>query len=168
MSNRDYNTLHHRAASIAAMGGTGALGTFQRIDTAATITGSNHKRSYSVSAVDGRQQQQHEYLTPTEMGRQELYIEVPFTAVFGLQRKEHAVSQAFAQYAAHLEVDNQINLTPSEKKSRLSHASMILLNDIEFEANVVTIPLVFAVLVAAASQVQYKPNNRISLWFLIC
>jgi hypothetical protein len=135
------------------MGGTGALGTFQRIDTATSISSSNHKRSFSVSAVDGSTRYTIDHdLTPTEMGRQELYIEVPFTAVFGLQRKEHAVSQAFAEYAAHLEVDNQINLTPSEKKSRLSHASMILLDDIEFEANVVTVPLVFAVIVAAASQ----------------
>lgn len=103
-------------------------------------------KSYSVSA-DGSPS----YLTPTQMGRQELYIEVPFAAVFGLQRKERSISQAFASYAAGLDVSQQ-DLSEEEKKSRMSRASMIIMDELEFEANVVTMPLVFAIVVAAASQ----------------
>jgi MFS transporter, SP family, solute carrier family 2 (facilitated glucose transporter), member 3 len=103
-------------------------------------------KSYSVS-VDGTPSS----LTPTQMGRQELYIEVPFAAVFGLQRKERSISQAFASYAAGLDV-SRLDLSEEEKTSRMSRASMIILDELEFEANVVTMPLVFAIVVAAASQ----------------
>lgn len=86
------------------------------------------------------------------MGRLELYREVPFTAVFGLQRKERHLSRAFANYAAELDVTGQDNLSAEEKTSRMSRASMMILDELEFEANVVTMPLVFAIIVAAASQ----------------
>ena len=56
-------------------------------------------KSYSVSA-DGSPS----YLTPSQMGRQELYQQVPFTAVFGLQKRERLVSEAFASYAAELDI----------------------------------------------------------------
>lgn len=115
-------------------------------------------KSYSVSAGgDGSMSS----LTPTQMGRQELYIEVPFAAVFGLQRKERSISQAFASYAAEqmdvsfsqLQSQQQSNAqTDAEKTSRMSRASMLILDELEFEANVVTVPLVFAIFVAAASQ----------------
>ena len=52
-------------------------------------------KSYSVSA-DGSPG----YLPPTQLGRQELYRDIAFAAVFGLQRMEHAVSLAFASFAA--------------------------------------------------------------------
>ena len=89
------------------------------------------------------------------MGRQELYKEVPFTAVFGLQRLEHSISQAFAWSAAELDVqaeDQDHHMTPQEKSQRLSTTSLTILEDLEFDAGVVTIPLVFAIIVAAASQ----------------
>ena len=86
------------------------------------------------------------------MGRQELYTLVPFTAVFGLQRKERSLSQAFASYAAELDVADQEGLSQEEKTSRMSRASMIILDELEFEASVVTMPLVFAVVIAAACQ----------------
>jgi MFS transporter, SP family, solute carrier family 2 (facilitated glucose transporter), member 3 len=91
------------------------------------------------------------------MGRMELYKEVPFTAVFGLQGKERRLSQAFANFAAELDYaaageDLTTIVTPEEKQSRMSRASMIILDELEFEANVVTMPLVFAIIVAAASQ----------------
>ena len=56
-------------------------------------------KSYSVSA-DGSPS----YLTPSQMGRQELYQQVPFAAVFGLQKRERLVSEAFASYAAELDI----------------------------------------------------------------
>ena len=144
---KEQNTLlgkAGRAASIGALGGTQSLGTF-KFKEIPQVRGL--PRSYSVSA-DGSPS----YLTPTQMGRQELYKEIPFTAVFGLQRKEHRVSQAFASYAAELDVLDQRGLTDEEKSIRMSRASMVILDELEFDANVVTMPLVFAIIVAAASQ----------------
>lgn len=113
-------------------------------------------KSYSVSA-DGSPS----YLTPTQMGRQELYKEVPFTAVFGLQRTERNISQAFANYAADLDLHDQTGLSEEEKTTRRSRASMIILDELEFDANVVTLPLVFAVAVAAASQFMVGYNTGV-------
>jgi SP family facilitated glucose transporter-like MFS transporter 3 len=79
-------------------------------------------------------------------------MEIPFQAVFGLQRRERALSQAFALSAAYWDVGSATGLTEKEKTSRLSRASMIILDELEFETHVVTMPLVFAVVVAAACQ----------------
>jgi hypothetical protein len=104
-------------------------------------------KSYSVSA-DGSPS----YLTPTEMGRQELYQQVPFTAVFGLQKRERMVSEAFAEYASQLDLQDQKDLTEEEKSNRRSQASLIILDELEFDSNLVTTPLIFAIVAAAASQ----------------
>ena len=40
------------------------------------------------------------FSAPLEMGRQELYDDIPFLAVPGLQKKEHSLSVAFSSYAA--------------------------------------------------------------------
>jgi SP family facilitated glucose transporter-like MFS transporter 3 len=104
-------------------------------------------KSYSVSA-DGSPS----HLTPSQLGRQELYTQVPFTAVFGLQKRERSISEAFAHYAAELDISTQAGLSSEEKELRSSRASMIILDELEFEAQVVTTPLVFAIIVAAASQ----------------
>lgn len=149
MDDHDYNSLKNRAgrsASVSALGGSQSLGTFQFRQP---LTVQGLPKSYSIS-MDGSGPG---YLTPSEMGRQELYVEIPFQAVFGLQRRERALSRAFADYAAHLDVDSAVEpLTAAEKTSRLSRASMIILDELEFEAGVVTLPLVFAVIVAAACQ----------------
>ena len=86
------------------------------------------------------------------MGRQELYIEVPFQAVFGLQRNVRSISQAFALTAAEMEVHDSADLTEEERSARMSRASMFIMDELEFDANVVTIPLVFAIAVAAMCQ----------------
>lgn len=62
------------------------------------------------------------------------------------------MSQAFANYAAELDVGDQKGLTAEEKTMRMSHASLLILDDLEFDANVVTVPLVLAIIVAAGSQ----------------
>jgi MFS transporter, SP family, solute carrier family 2 (facilitated glucose transporter), member 3 len=157
-----------RSASIGALGGTQSLGTFHMKSISDTIpttfggssegtTGtsiatkpSSIQRSRSVALVNDLYSNTD--FTPTQLGKQELYIEVPFTAVFGLQRKERNISQAFANYAAGLDLSSVRDLNDDDKKSRLSRASMIILDELEFEANVVTMPLVFAVVVAATSQ----------------
>jgi MFS transporter, SP family, solute carrier family 2 (facilitated glucose transporter), member 3 len=123
------------------------MGTFRfRDDPSSGPATAARPRSYSVSA-DGSS-----LWTPTQMGRQELYRGVPFAAVFGLQRKERSISQAFADYAAGLDADNLKDLPEAERHSRMSRASMMILDELEFEANVVTVPLVFAIVVAAACQ----------------
>jgi len=133
-----------RSASIGALGGTSSLGSFH-FTRPPSVRGL--PKSYSVSA-DGSPS----YLTPTQMGRQELYEHVPFTAVFGLQKMEHMVSEAFASYAAELDIQDQKGLTDEEKDMRRSQASLIILDELEFDSNLVTTPLVFAIIVAAASQ----------------
>ena len=90
------------------------------------------------------------YLTPTELGRLELYREVPFQAVFGLQQREHRISMAFAEFAAS-QSDLASAAAPDHDK-RHSFASATILDELEFDASVVTMPLVFAVLCAAACQ----------------
>lgn len=91
-------------------------------------------------------------LTPSELGRQELYTEIPFQAVFGLQKKERELSKAFASYAADLDVASAGGLSQAEKNFRQSQASMIILDEMEFDAQVVTTPLVFAIIVASTCQ----------------
>jgi len=91
-------------------------------------------------------------LTATQLGRQELYKEVPFAAVFGLQRSVRDMSMAFAMSAAELDVMDQKDLTDEERSNRMSRSSLMILDELEFDANVVTMPLVFAVLIAGLSQ----------------
>ena len=89
------------------MGGSSSLGSF-RFAEVPQIAGL--PKSYSVSA-DGSPS----VLTPSQLGKQELYQQVPFTAVFGLQKTSRSISQAFAEYAAELDVSNQKGLSEQEK-----------------------------------------------------
>mmetsp|Transcript_16787 Transcript_16787/g.30486 ORF Transcript_16787/g.30486 Transcript_16787/m.30486 type:complete len:668 (-) Transcript_16787:260-2263(-) len=109
-------------------------------------------------------------LTPLEMGRHELYEEIPFLAVPGLQRKEHNLSIAFSSYAALMdnqETDEYListtgqGLKPEEKEKRLSRMSLMLLDELEVEAVSVTLPLVFAV--AIASLLAFNVGYNISV-----
>mmetsp|Transcript_17143 Transcript_17143/g.36021 ORF Transcript_17143/g.36021 Transcript_17143/m.36021 type:complete len:689 (-) Transcript_17143:398-2464(-) len=114
-------------------------------------------KSYSVSA-DGSPS----YLTPLQIGRHELYEMVPFAAVFGMQEKERNITKAFADYAADLdgiEADqlaysrtNQ-HLSAAELSSRKSHASLLLIEELELDAVVlITTPLIVALFMAGMSQ----------------
>lgn len=150
-----------RSASSAALGGSSSLGHF-RVADPPPVAGL--PKSYSIAA-DGSAS----HLTPAELGRQELYTQVPFTAVFGLQKKERTISQAFANYAADLDISNSRGLSSGEKDLRRSRASMMILDEIEFEAQVVTMPLVFAVVSACACQflVGYSEYSELHL-FCVC
>jgi hypothetical protein len=92
-----------------------------------------------------------------------LYQQVPFQAVFGLQKTSRTISEAFASYAAELDIQMSTGLSADEKELRSSRASMMILDELEFDANVVTTPLVFAIVVAAASQflVGYNTGKRV-------
>ena len=113
-------------------------------------------KSYSIHA-DGAPG----YLTPLQLGRHELYERVPFTAVFGMQQKERNITKAFASYAADLDTLEQDqlvysrtnqHLSAAELDSRRSHASLILMDELEMDAVLVTTPLIIAIFVAGMCQ----------------
>lgn len=113
-------------------------------------------KSFSVGA-DGS----ISYNTPLQMSRAELYENIPFTAVFGLQKKERSMSVAVSSYAADLDVleADQLSMATSHKHlssqevaMRHSHASLMLLEELELDNVMVTTPLIFAVMVAAMGQ----------------
>eukprot|EP00527_Entomoneis_sp_CCMP2396_P006494 CAMPEP_0198139958 /NCGR_PEP_ID=MMETSP1443-20131203/3192_1 /TAXON_ID=186043 /ORGANISM="Entomoneis sp., Strain CCMP2396" /LENGTH=634 /DNA_ID=CAMNT_0043802241 /DNA_START=32 /DNA_END=1936 /DNA_ORIENTATION=+ len=152
----EYNSLVNKAgrsASIGALGGTQSLGTFSFKDPPSV---KGLPKSYSVSA-DGSPS----YLTPTQMGRAELYKDVPFQAVFGLQRMIKSTSQAFAMSAAEMDVHDMKGLSEDEKSERMSRSSMIILDELDFDTNVVTMPLVFAIVVASLSQFMVGYNTGV-------
>lgn len=134
-----------RSVSVGAFGGSASLGTF-RFSERPNVQGM--PKSYSVS-LDGTAP---EGLTPTQLGRQELYEQIPFAAVFGLQKKERTLSRAFASYAADVDAASHANLSELDMESRRSRTNMIILDELEFESVLVTTPLVFAILVAVMSQ----------------
>mmetsp|Transcript_20187 Transcript_20187/g.36653 ORF Transcript_20187/g.36653 Transcript_20187/m.36653 type:complete len:649 (+) Transcript_20187:80-2026(+) len=139
----EYRSQMHKAGrshSVGSLGGSSSLGTFH-------VPVRGMVKSYSVAA-DGTVSN----LTPAQMGRQELYQLVPFAAVMGMQRVERDISEAFAELAADMDVKEQKNLSSREREQRRSRASMIILDELEFESVVVTTPLVFAILIAAMSQ----------------
>lgn len=97
------------------------------------------------------------FMTPVDMGRHELYEELPMTAVFGLQKKERSMSMAFASFAADLDVLEQSqnslgNLTEADKMNKKSHGTLLLLDELEVDAKVMSTPLLCAVLVATMAQ----------------
>lgn len=129
------------------LGGSSSFGNFRITGAAGTDPRSaGLTKSHSVSGSAPST------LTPSELGRQELYSQVPFQAVFGLQHKERQISHAFADYAANLDVASAKDLSDKEKTLRQSQASMTILDEIEFDAQVVTTPLVFAIIVASTCQ----------------
>ena len=112
-------------------------------------------KSYSISG-DGSPS----YLTPLQMGRQDLYELIPFTAVFGMQRKERTMERAFASYAADLDLMEaeqaaeaaHVPLSELQKAQRHSQSEFLLLDEFKIERVMLTTPLIFAVLVATMSQ----------------
>jgi hypothetical protein len=133
-----------RSHSAGVLGGSSSLGNFRVLDN--TTGPGGLTKSYSVSGS------RPATLTPSELGRQELYELLPFQAVFGLQKKEREISKAFAEYAAEVDVASAKGLSDADKTARQSQASMMILDEIEFDAGVVTTPLVFAIIVASTCQ----------------
>uniref|UniRef100_A0A7S1BWB8 Hexose transporter 1 n=1 Tax=Corethron hystrix TaxID=216773 RepID=A0A7S1BWB8_9STRA len=102
-------------------------------------------------------------LTPMQMGRKELYDSLPFTATFGLQKQERKLSQAFASYAADLDMlansaneDGFIQMEDvapqpkpgSEEEARWKKTQHKVMDELEIEAGVLTPSLMMAVLIA--------------------
>jgi SP family facilitated glucose transporter-like MFS transporter 3 len=109
------------------------------------------------------------------MGRRELYGEVPFLALSGLQKKEHSLSVAFSSFAAQLDVletDEYLTsttgkgLNPDEKEQRLSQMSLLLLGELEDDTTTVTTPLIFAVLIASLLMLNGECVQIYCSWFI--
>ncbi len=115
-------------------------------------------KSYSISG-DGRPS----YLTPVELGRQELYTQVPFAAVFGLQAKERDLRQAFASYAANINVQSHPEWNEQEKRQRSTQASAMILDELEQvdSPRHLTRSFILAVFVATASQFSVGYNTGV-------
>jgi len=104
------------------------------------------------------------YLTPAEMGRHELYENLPMTAVMGLQKKEKSMSMAFASFAADLDVHEQEKslskpMSEADKFNRKSYASLLLMDELGMDSAVVSSPLIFSVLVATLAQFLVGRSN---------
>lgn len=150
----DVSSKNHRSSRSA-----GTLGAMQG-GPGLTKRGS---RASFIENVDGT----ISTLTPIEMGREELYKDIPFLAVAGMQRKSHNLSVAFSSYAAALdtlEEDNFVysstgkRMTSGEMEKRMSRTSLMLLDELEADVTNVTTPLIFAVLIASMLQFMYGYN----------
>lgn len=136
---------------MAAIGGSDALGTFQ-VQQQPAVEGL--AKSYSVAA-DGSPAS----ITPMELGKQELYEQIPFMAVAGLQKKERMVSAAFANFVA--DAAGATVAGPDEKQKRKSMASMVVLDELEFESAVVTPALAWGVVLAMFCQFLVGYNTSV-------
>lgn len=112
-------------------------------------------RSYSATMDD-----QLPILSPSEMARQEMYTQVPFVAMYGLQKKEREVANTFANYAADLDVAQMRGLSDEDKSMRHASSSMLILDEME-DAKVVTAPLIFTVIVVSASMFSVGYNTSV-------
>lgn len=118
-----------------------------------------------------------------EMGRHELYAELPFVAVLGLQKQERRLSMAWSNAAALLEdeeLETNALITSDEKSGmedpnyekdeRVRRMSVILLDDLEGTDGVyLTLPLVVAVMIASMFTFNGKVVHIpvLSLWRVV-
>jgi len=95
------------------------------------------------------------FQTPLEMGRHEMYELLPFTAVFGLQKKLSNLSKAYTSYAADLDVSTALQssvLSLEQQEERRNRVNRLLTEEMEMEKKILTPSLIFAVLIASLSQ----------------
>eukprot|EP00592_Proboscia_alata_P003378 CAMPEP_0194366980 /NCGR_PEP_ID=MMETSP0174-20130528/15108_1 /TAXON_ID=216777 /ORGANISM="Proboscia alata, Strain PI-D3" /LENGTH=653 /DNA_ID=CAMNT_0039142523 /DNA_START=90 /DNA_END=2051 /DNA_ORIENTATION=+ len=109
------------------------------------------KRSYSVT------DDEISVLTPVDMGRQELYEIIPFSATSGLQRKQKGLSRAFAYYMSGLSLVEQEHgmrepISEKDRELNSSYTSLLLLDELDMDQALLTKPLILATVVACISQ----------------
>ena len=95
------------------------------------------------------------FQTPLEMGRHEMYELLPFTAVFGLQKKQMNLSKAYTSYAADLDVSAALQssvLNLEQQEERRNRVNLLLMEEMEMEKKILTPSLIFAVMIASLSQ----------------
>ncbi|KAL3765039.1 hypothetical protein ACHAWU_009407 [Discostella pseudostelligera] len=125
------------------------------------------------------------------MGRHELYAELPFVAVLGLQKKERSLSVAFSNAAALIEnqesdIVSMLSTSENgtdrdEKEERVRRMSVILMDEIEGTDELyLTVPLVVAVMIASmftfnvgynvgvmnTSEAYVFPGHSMEIWSL--
>jgi SP family facilitated glucose transporter-like MFS transporter 3 len=142
-----------RSHTMAKLGGSSSMGNF-RMNLGDDLSKAL-PRSYSAT-MDG----QLPILSPSEMARQEMYTQVPFVAMYGLQKKEREVANTFANYAADLDVAQMRGLSDEDKSMRHASSSMLILDEME-DAKVVTAPLIFTVIVVSASMFSVGYNTSV-------
>ena len=153
MEDSSENAKSARNYAASKLGGSSSMGNF-RITLDEELRKSL-PRSYSAS-MDGTSTT----MTPSEMGRQEMYTQVPFVAIPGLQKKEREVANIFASYAADLDVASTRGLSDMEKSIRHASSSMLILEEME-DAKVVTAPLIFTVIIVSASMFSVGHNTSV-------
>lgn len=100
------------------------------------------------------------YLTPAEMGRLELYENLPMTAVMGLQKKEKSMRLAFASFAADLDsLDKEEGSSLKDKMDKRSEASVLLVDEMNMDDSVLTTPLLSAVALSMIAQLLNGYNS---------
>ena len=142
-----------RSHAMGKMGGSSSMGNF-RVDLGEELN-KNLPRSYS-ALIDGELPR----LTPSQMGQQEMYSQVPFVAIPGLQKKEREVANIFANYAADLDVASTRGLSELDKNVRRASSTMLILDEME-DAKVVTAPLIFTVIIVSASMFLVGHNTSV-------
>lgn len=116
---------------------------------------SRHVKSLSISGYN---------ISTIELGRQELFIQTPFTAVFGLHAKERELERAFAHFAAERNARQHPEWDETEKKQHHRRESKMILQDLEqvdAPEKVLTGPFVLAILVATAAQFSVGYNTGV-------
>jgi len=109
-------------------------------------------KSYSVNGMG-----EISYLTPLQMGRKDMYELIPFTAVFGMTKRERTMEKVYASYLADLDLEEAEHtaaapMSEMQKSHRHSHSELMLLDEFKMERVMVTTPLIFAVFVASLAQ----------------
>jgi hypothetical protein len=155
---------HSRAATLGAFRLVGDLGVSPALENLPPGTTRHRAKSHSVSG-DGMPS----YLTAVELGHRELYTQVPFAAVFGLQSRERAVREAFAEFAASATVRAESQAHPEwndrhRRQVSLQASSMILdqLDKADLpDPKRLTWSFILAVAVATASQFSVGYNTGV-------
>jgi hypothetical protein len=135
------------------------MGNFRFVEPPFPVAPGMLPKSYSISG-DGKPS----YLTPVELGRQELYTQLPFTAVFGLQAKEREVRQAFASYAAKINAQSHPEWDEKEKQKMSTEASAMIFDELDkadYAPDHLTWSFILAVIVATASQFSVGFNTGV-------
>ena len=122
-------------------------------------------KSYSVN-IDGTLS----HLSPLQLGRHELYVMIPFVAIFGMQQIERNITKAFANYASDIDTleaaeqiysQTKVHLTAAELSVRKHQSALVLMEELEVDTVVITPPLIVAIFVSGISQFLVGYNTSV-------
>lgn len=156
-SRQPYSDSNNNTASGGRHARAATIGGFS------TTTVNNHSRAMTIPGDARRHPNKSSSLTAVELlGRQELFIHTPFTAVFGLHTKEQALERTFADLAASFIMEEE-EVPTHHHRHRRQTSEMILQNFKRTDApkRVVTWPFLWAILVATTSQFSVGYNTGV-------